>query len=284
MGYGIRWSVVGGRSSSRAKRGICTLALLAVALPAIAPAQEGRLERDVFTWNGRIPEGRWIMIRNLNGPVYVEATGGDRVEVTGTRRTRRGDPEYVRFEVKRFGASDQDVLVCALWGDSATCNEDGYRTRGQNNRNRTNDVTVEFRVRVPKGVKVAAHGVNGEVRVEGVEAEVEAGSVNGGVFVETRRGPVSASTVNGSVRAVMGKFDLDTDLRFSSVNGTVIAEFSDDINAEVDLSTVNGRFLTDFPVTITGRIDPRRLRATLGKGGPRIRLSTVNGNVELRRR
>ena len=269
--------------SSRAMRGIRASAVLALLAPAALSAQEGRLERDVFTWSGRIPESRWIMIRNLNGPIVVESTGGDRVEVTGTRRTRRGDPEFVRFEVKRFGASDQDVLICALWGDNTTCNEDGYRTRGQN-RNRTNDVHVEFRVRVPKGVKVAAHGVNGEVRVEGVESEVDAGSVNGSVYVNTRGGPVNASTVNGGVRAIMGRFDFATDLRFSSVNGTVVAEFSDDINAEVDLSTVNGRFLTDFPVTISGRIDPRRLRATIGKGGPRLRLSTVNGNVELRRR
>jgi hypothetical protein len=284
-----RRTVLGARLSSRAVArdlqlvfGVATL-VLAVA-PVAAHAQEGRLERDVFTWSGRIPENRWIMVRNLNGPIYVTAGTTDRVEVTGTRRTRRGDPEFVRFEVKKFGANDQDVLVCALWGDNATCSEDGYRSRNDGNRNRSNDVVVEFRVRVPKGVKVAAHGVNGEVRVENVEGEVEAGSVNGSVFVETRRGPVSANTVNGSVRASMGKFELDTDLRFSSVNGTVIAEFSDDINAEVDLSTVNGRFLTDFPVTITGRIDPRRLRATIGKGGPRIRLSTVNGNVELRRR
>jgi len=286
---GSRLSALGSRLSSRAvARDLQFLfagaVLTLAAAPVTAHAQEGRLERDVFTWSGRIPENRWIMIRNLNGPVYVQPSSGDRVEVTGTRRTRRGDPEFVRFEVKRFGASDQDVLICALWGDNSTCNEDGYRTRGQNNRNRTNDVTVEFRVRVPRGVKVAAHGVNGEVRVEGVQGEVEAGSVNGSVFVETRGGPVSASTVNGSVRASMGKFTLDTDLRFSSVNGTVTAEFSDDLDAEVDLSTVNGRFLTDFPVTITGRIDPRRLRATIGKGGPRIRLSTVNGNVELRRR
>jgi hypothetical protein len=261
--------------------------MIACAVLSAAPgllAQEGRLERDVFTWSGRIPESRWIMIRNLNGPVYVQSTSGDRVEVTGTRRTRRGDPEFVRFEVKRFGSGNQDVLVCALWGDNATCNEDGYRSRNEGNRNRNNDVTVEFRVRVPRGVRVAAHGVNGEVRVEGVESEVEANSVNGSVYVDTRGGPVSASTVNGSVRASMGRFDLQSDLRFSSVNGTVIVEFAEEINAEVDLSTVNGRFLTDFPVTITGRIDPRRLRATLGKGGPRIRLSTVNGNVELRRR
>lgn len=270
----------------QARRRICNLGVaLAIFAPAVLPAQEGRLERDVFTWSGRIPEQRWIMIRNVNGPVYVLPGTGDRVEVTGTRRTRRGDPEFVRFEVKRFGASDQDVLVCALWSDNATCNEDGYRSRNdRNDRNRTNDVTVEFRVRVPKGVKVAAYGVNGEVRVEGVENEVDAGSVNGSVIVESRGGPVSANTVNGAVRASMGSFELRNDLRFSSVNGTVAVEFTDDLNAEVDLSTVNGRFLTDFPVTISGRIDPRRLRATIGRGGPKIRLSTVNGNVELRRR
>jgi len=252
--------------------------------PHAASAQEGRLERDVFTWSGKIPDGRWIMIRNLNGTIDVQATAGDRVEVTATRRTRRGDPEYVRFEVQRFGVSDQDVLICALWGDNSNCSEDGYRSRNNNRGRNTNDVNVEFRVRVPKGVKVAAHGVNGEVRVDGVGAEVDAGSVNGSVFVSTTSGPVSANTVNGSVRASMGKFDLRSDLRFGSVNGTVVAEFAEDIDADIDLSTVNGRFLTDFPVTISGRIDPRRLRATLGKGGPRIRLSTVNGNVELRRR
>ena len=257
--------------------------LLPVATPMTLDAQEGRLERDVFTWSARIPQSRWIMIRTLNGPIRVEPASGDRVEVTGTRRTRRGDPEFVRFEVQRFGPGNQDVLVCALWGENATCNEDGYRTRGSN-RNREHDVTVEFRVRVPRGVKVAAHGVNGEVRVEGVESEVEAASVNGSVFVETRRGPVSANTVNGSVRASMGRFELQHDMRFSSVNGTVIAEFSEDLNAEVDLSTVNGRFFSDYEVVVSGRIDPRRLKATIGKGGPRIRLSTVNGNVELRRR
>jgi hypothetical protein len=256
-------------------------AALVAAAPAL-PAQEGRLERDAFTWSGKIPEGRWIMVRNLNGPIEVTPGGGDRVEVTATKRVMRGDPNFVRFEVQKFGAGEQDVLICALWGENSVCNEDGYRTRSS--RSRENNTSVAFRVRVPRGVKVATHGVNGEVRVEGVATEVDASSVNGGVFVSTLGGPVSASTVNGTVRASMGKFELKSDLSFSSVNGAVIAEFAEDIDADVDLKTVNGRFLTDFPVTISGRIDPRHLRASIGKGGPRIKLSTVNGNVELRKR
>lgn len=253
--------------------------------PLLAQRSSDRsTDRDAFTWSGKIPEGRWITVHNLNGTVEVSATTGDKVEVTATKHVRRGDPEYVRFEVRKFGPSGQDVSICALWGENSDCDEDGYHGRNSGRGGRENEVWVEFQVKVPKGVKVGAHSVNGEVRVEDVASEVEAESVNGSVAVSSLSGPVNATTVNGSVRASMGKFDLNSDLQFSSVNGTVVAEFADDINAEVDLSTVNGRFLTDFPVTISGRIDPKRLRATLGKGGPRIRLSTVNGNVELRKR
>jgi hypothetical protein len=67
------------------------------------------------------------------------------------------------------------------------------------------------------------------------------------------------------------------------VNGSVTAEFTGDLNADLELSTVNGRYTTDYPVTVSGRLDPRNLRAKVGSGGPRIRMTTVNGSVELRR-
>ena len=263
---------------------VLSLAIVAAgSLAARSLDAQARTEREAFTWAGKIPEGRWINVRNLNGTIEVEAGTSDKVEVTATRHTRRGDPDFVRFEVKKYGVNEQDVLVCALWGENSSCSDLSYRSRSERG-SRENEVSVQFRVRVPRGVKVAAHSVNGEVSVEGATAEVDAETTNGSILVATTGGPVNARTTNGSVRAAMGKFDLKSDLVFETTNGSVIAEFAQDIDAEVDLSTVNGRFLTDFPVTISGRIDPRRLRATLGKGGPRIRMSTTNGNVELRKR
>jgi Putative adhesin len=260
-----------------------TLVAIALVVAAAAPAAaQRRTEPEAFTWSGRIPDGRWIMIRNVNGPVEVVPSTSDRVEIVASRHTRRGDPEFVKFEVKKFGTGEQDVLVCALWGDQATCDETGYRSRGS--WSREHDINVEFRVMVPRNVKVAAYSTNGEVRVRDMTSEVDAETTNGSVTVSSASGPVNARTTNGSVRVSMGRFDLKSDLTFETTNGSVIAEFAQDIDAEVDLRTVNGRFLTDFPVTVSGRIDPRRLRATLGKGGPRIRLATPNGNVELRRR
>ncbi|MEK7403003.1 MAG: DUF4097 family beta strand repeat-containing protein [Gemmatimonadota bacterium] len=265
----------------------CAILAVAAALvvgSAPAASAQARLEREAFTWAGRIPEGRWINVRNLRGNVEVTRGAGDKVEVIATRRTRRGDPDYVRFEVRKYGSGDENVLICALWGENSDCSEDRYRTRSSDRRARENDVTVDFSIRVPRGVRVSAHTTNGNVRVEDAAAEVDAESVNGNVTVTTAEGPVNARTTNGHVRATMGKFDARSDMRFATVNGSVIVEFTGEIDADIELTSLNGRFATDFPVTITGRIDPRRLRATLGKGGPRIRLSTVNGNVELRKR
>jgi Uncharacterized conserved protein len=251
--------------------------------PAALVAQDRQTARD-FSLSERIPSGQWIRVRNLNGSIRVRAASGDKVEVVATKRWRRGDPKDVRIQSTK--ASDGSILVCALWSEDTRCTESGYESHndGWRRGDRNNDVSVDFEVSVPKGVKVGMWSVNGGVTIDGVTNEVRAGTVNGSVEAVSSGGPVEASTVNGSVHATMGRLDGDEDLRFSSVNGSVVAEFAGDIDADIDLSTVNGRFQTDWPMTITGRIDPKHLRATLGKGGRRIKMSTVNGNVELRKR
>lgn len=265
-----------------ALRSPAALAALLLALaPAVLSAQDRQSER-AFTLNERIPNGQWLRVRNVVGEVHVRPASGDRVEIVATKSWRRGDPKLVRIESRK--SADGSILVCAFWTENATCDENGYRSHSEGRWNRNNDVAVDFEVKLPKGVNVGAWSVNGEVSVDGATGEVEAGSVNGSVDATSSGGPVQARSVNGTVHARMGKIGGSEDLDFSSVNGNVIAEFGEDIDAQIELSTVNGRFQTDWPVTITGRVDPRHLRATVGKGGRRIRLATVNGNVELRKR
>lgn len=262
--------------------------ILATALvaPVGLAAQDRQNERDAFTLSERVPQGQWVRVRNLNGAMHVRASSGDKVEITAIKSWRRGDPKDVKIETTK--SADGSVLVCAIWVNTKTvCTADRYSANSDDRGNRWNDhndVSVDFEIRVPKGVKVGVWSVNGGVSVDGATSEVRASTVNGSVDAVSSGGPVQASTVNGSIHATMGRLDGDDDLDFSTVNGTVVAEFAGDIDANIELSTVNGRFQTDWPVTITGRIDPRHLRATLGKGGRRIRLTTVNGNVELRKR
>jgi hypothetical protein len=255
------------------------LLLAAAASPATVHAQES--SATPFTWSGAAAPGSWLTLRNVNGSVRVEGGSGREIEVRATKRWRRGNPEEVEVRVTRYGADDRNVLVCAIW-DEAECDENGYRSRGDRNRDRDNDVSVEFVVRVPRGVNVSTGTVNGSVRVADVSGEVRASTVNGGVEARSLGGPVSASSVNGDVDARMTALG-DRDLRFATVNGSVTVSLPESIDAEVEMSTVNGSLNADYPLTLSGRIDPRRIRATVGRGGPQLRFTTVNGSVTLRK-
>jgi hypothetical protein len=54
-------------------------------------------------------------------------------------------------------------------------------------------------------------------------------------------------------------------------------------NGELDATTGNGDVRSDFDLKIEGRMNPRHIRATIGTGGPRLRLTTGNGGLEVRK-
>jgi len=258
---------------------LLSLALL-VAATSVAGAQERQSDRS-FTWEGTVPNGRWLYVRNLNGAIRVERASGNQIEVEATKRWRRGDPDEVRIEQRKIG---DDVIICAFWNDRSECDADGYRTNneGWRGRNDRNDTSVEFRVRLPAGVKLGVSTINGGLDVSGATSEVDASTVNGGIEATSSGGPVRANTVNGSITVRMNEIGTE-DLEFETVNGSVEVWVPSNLNADVDMRTVNGRVSSDFPMTLSGRINPRAIRAKIGDGGRRLRFSTVNGSIELRK-
>jgi Putative adhesin len=267
----------------------CGLWLVA-SLIAVSPiGGQGTAANQDFRWSGAVASGRWVYARNLNGSVRVERGTGTQLEVTAVKRYRRGNPENVTVEVKRVGSGEGDVLVCAIWRDiTEVCNERDYRTYNNNRRRdryRDDDddmVSLEITVRVPEGVKVDVSSINGGLDITGATSEVEAHTVNGGIDARSTGGPVNASTVNGDVDVRMGAVG-SGNLDFSTTNGSVTVTVPDGLNADITMRTVNGSVGSDFPMTVNGRISPRRIAATIGRGGMKIDLSTVNGSIDLRR-
>lgn len=238
-----------------------------------------------WEWQGDVPRGEWLHLRNLNGPVEVDSSDDGRVAVEATKHWRRGRPGDVEIVTVK---EDDGMYICALYGDNSQCGSEGYHTNTNVSWLRRllghrNDVTVAFEVHVPRGVKVDVSTVNGPVTVDGVAAEVKATTVNGPIKAETAVGPMKATTVNGPIVARIDSLVGTGDITLTTVNGSVTAELPDRLDADLDLSTINGRFSTDYPLRVTGSVNPRHLRTTLGSGGRQIRLKTVNGSVTLRR-
>jgi hypothetical protein len=252
----------------------------AVVVPISLHAQDRDRERETnaFQWSGRIPAGSWLRLRNINGRINVVAASSETAEVTADKTWRRGDPEQVRIEMVRDG---DNVTICAIWHENVRCDAEGYRGSGRSER--SNDVAVEFTVRLPRGVHAELHTVNGGLAVEGATGQVEARTVNGGINVTSSAGPVSARTTNGSITATMGTNRVENDLSFQTVNGSITLTLPQSINAQLEMRTVNGSLSSDFPITISGRIRPRAINATLGDGGGRLEVRTVNGSIRIRR-
>jgi DUF4097 and DUF4098 domain-containing protein YvlB len=239
---------------------------LALATPSLA---------EDFAWRGRLTAGQTLEVKGINGGINAEA-GGAEAEVTAVKRARESDPASVEIRTVEHAGG---VTICAVypgrWGGRASGCDSGGGTRN-------NDVQVEFTVKVPAGVKLKAHTVNGGVRVGAVESDVDAASVNGSINVEAG-GVVKAETVNGSIEASMGRADWSGALEFETVNGSITLDLPSDFGADVEAETVNGRITSDFPLGGNVRQTKRTLRGTIGGGGRELQLETVNGSIALRR-
>jgi DUF4097 and DUF4098 domain-containing protein YvlB len=238
---------------------------------------EGPARTSEFRWQGKVAAGRTIEIKGVNGSIQATGSSGDQVEVIATRRGRRSDPESV--QIKTF-AHEGGITVCALYPntDSARPNECLAGNKGRMNA-KNNDVSVEFVVRIPAGVRLAARTVNGAVEATGLSTEVDAETVNGSVTVQTS-GVARAQTVNGSVQARMGRADWSSDLEIKTVNGSIRLTLPSSAGTTVDAETVNGSIETDFPVE-GGKATKRRLTGTIGVGGRAMTLETVNGSIHI---
>ena len=259
------------------------LALSTIAATAGAQANasgERETANNRFEWNGNVPAGSWIIVRNVMGPVNVSAATGRSASIVGVKRVRRGDSTYVHFVSRQL--ANGGILVCALWGDNSDCDEHGVHSNNNDGEGRHNEISVDFTVSLPAGVNIRAGSVLGDVDVDGATAQVDASSVNGDVRARSSGGPVEASTVNGDVRASMrnaGTGDLD----YRTVNGSIELELPASFSADVELRTVNGDFRTDFPMTMSGRVGPRHLEGKIGNGGRDLKATTVNGSITLRK-
>ncbi|MDQ3698151.1 MAG: DUF4097 family beta strand repeat-containing protein [Gemmatimonadota bacterium] len=237
-------------------------------------------------WSGEVDAGNWVRVRNTNGAVRIEPALGRAVEVTATKKWKGRRPEAVHFAATRSGS---DVTICAIWGRDGECDEERYRWAKTSWWTklvfRRTPVSVDFVVRLPAGSHVGASSVNGGVTIDGATADVVVETVNGAIKANTVAGSLKAETVNGSITVRVDSLPADGDVELETVNGSLVAELPETLDAELDLETVNGRIsVSDYPVTVTGKLDPHHLRATLGSGGRKLKMETVNGSVSLKKR
>ena len=270
-----------------ARRVVGLAVIVGVSVAAGGCRRHTRVVPDALSWTEELTPGTTVHLRTTNGDVTVRGTAEAQAHVQGIKRWSRGRERDVQFVVSRSG---DDVYVCAIWvRRGGRCGDERYRPRPPRILamfslfKRRTDMNASLDVAIPAGVDVDATTVNGRVVVTEASGDVKAETVNGEIRASTMGGALELSTVNGSIRARAASLAKDAEVKLHTVNGSVSADLPQVLDADVQLETVNGRISTDFPIEISGKAERNSLRGTIGQGGRRIELKTVNGSVELRR-
>jgi hypothetical protein len=151
---------------------------------------------------------------------------------------------------------------------------------------------------------VDAHSSNGSIEVKDVKGDVNFTTSNGSVHAENMEGAFEAETSNGGIHARLhdtasghpirlstsnGDIDLQVDslhqndVIATTSNGPITVRMPASVGASLHASTNSGGSVrSDFDVLIhPGELSKHRMEGTIGAGGPKIDLTTSNGNISL---
>ena len=245
---------------------LCSLFLIAVA--AHASDHRGAFTEEFHQTYALAPDGR-VELENINGPVHISTWDQNEVKV-----------DAVKY------ADSKDRLADAHIEIDSSNDHLSIRTKypehdhwGSNN----NPASVEYTLTVPRAARLdEIKLVNGALDLTGAAGEVHASCVNGQLEAHNLSGRAELSTVNGHLDVTFDQLP-NSPINLSSVNGAVEMTIPSDSKAEIEASTVSGRIENDFGLHQNRhQFVGNNLRGELGSGGPRIKLSSVNGRIEIR--
>lgn len=246
-------------------------ALLVLALGAHASDHRGALTEEFHQTYPITPDGR-VELDNINGPVHISSWDRNEVKVDAVKYA---DTKERLEEAKIEIDSGKDYLsIRTRYPD-----HDNTWNWGSHN----NPAGVEYTLTVPRSARLdEIKLINGALDITGVSGEVRASCINGRLEAHDVSGRAKLSTINGRLDARFARL-AGQDVELSSVNGSVELTIPSDSNAEVEASTVSGGISNDFGLHVNHhRFVGHDLRGELGNGGTRIRLSDVNGRIEIR--
>jgi hypothetical protein len=247
--------------------------LISLALLLVVPVLSAQDNSKQFHWNGKLAIDNIIRVQGINGNVDARRAAGDEAEVTADISGPHADE--VRVEVV---PNADGIAVCEIYRNYNSCDHGDRRGDLDHDFSRTR---INYHILVPSTVRFDGHTVNGNVVAENLTRRVKATSVNGSVKVSTKAW-AEVSSVNGGVVAEMGSADWSGSLRISSVNGSITVALPPDANVEVSFSSINGHISSELPLT-TQSAGRGHMTGRIGNGGRDLRLSSVNGSVEIRK-
>lgn len=213
-----------------------------------------------------------VNLGNINGGVQIKVWDRAAVQVDAIKKAyRRERLAEAQIEVT---STEENIRIKTEYPE---------RNQTWNDRRYDNPAIVEYTLTVPrKAILESIELINGPLDIEGVEGNVKASSVNGPVTARGLMGEARLTTVNGPLQATFTQLDETKAISLGSVNGDVTVVLPSNANASVRAGTVHGSISNDWGIQVKhGEYVGHSLDAQIGNGGPRVKLSNVNGAISI---
>jgi hypothetical protein len=160
---------------------------------------------------------------------------------------------------------------------------------------------VDLVILVPAATSVELNTLqNGDVLVEGVTGEIEAGSTTGNITLKGVSGAAVANAVAGGITATFARLAPDKTMSFTTLSGDIDLTLPADARARLNMKSQMGEIFSDFDMTTetvtTGPQTEKAAKAgkfrvkiekaivgTINGGGPEMQFKTFTGNIYIRK-
>ena len=223
-----------------------------------------------FNSNGK------VSVSNVNGSITIDTWDRNEVKLEAVK-TADDKARLSEVEIK-IDARRDSITIETNYDSWKRDNNRGWKNYGK--------LTVDYRLTVPRNAILdEIETVNGSVSITNANNLTRASTVNGEVIAVNLRGAAELSTVNGKVEANFDQLQSSSKIELNTVNGQVNLVIPSDANATVKADTVNGSIANDFGLPVRkGQYVGRDLYGRIGSGEVQIRLNSVNGGLNIRRK
>lgn len=237
---------------------IGVLLMLAAALVRGDEPVSASAARRTEKFTATLPARSTLRVVNVSGDIV--ATSGrafSAVCTTTVTASTKERAEELLGQTRTVQTRDGDEVTLESRWPEMMSEESGRRPRAwgssrfgnfRSSRCRDCRITMRYEVVVPPGVTAFLHTVNGEVRVQDVDGELDVQSVNGNVAVRGSRRGVRAQTVNGKVDVAAAGAPAGSILELKTVSGSVLLTLPKDAQFDLNATTMNGSIESTFPL------------------------------------
>jgi hypothetical protein len=229
--------------------------------------------KDEWQRHYTLAPGGTLDIRNTNGLIHIESTDGNAVDVTADRVVTASTDEaaksaLARLELQETISPDRVAIDSSNRGVSFLINM---------------SQRVDYRIRLPLSANIKLETTNGNIEVMGphVLGTLHAVATNGRIIATGLENSASIETTNGAINLTLTSVGEDG-LSCSTTNGQIVVTLPPNANARLSARITNGAIHTEGLALNISEQSRHRLDATMGSGGPAIKLETTNGLIQVK--